>query len=162
MYQKFSLPIAVNIQPLNDPETAEGFSPVPIVNFGNCGVIRCKRCRTYMNPFVAWLEKSYPIAILLAVVIFVLWRLPKLDLGYTEAFRRRRVANWLPLGLTYAFLYMGRYNLTVSKGVFEGQGLVAEARFSQPRVHVSAKSVGGGGDGLSFEGRRQRHRVPPV
>lgn len=56
MYQKFSLPVAVNIQPLNDPETAEGFSPVPIVNFGNCGVIRCKRCRTYMNPFVAWLD----------------------------------------------------------------------------------------------------------
>jgi len=26
--------------------------------------------------------------------------------------------NWLPLGLTYAFLYMGRYNLTVSKNAF--------------------------------------------
>jgi len=56
LLQKFSLPIAVNIQPLNDPETAEGFSPVPVVNFGNCGVIRCRRCRTYMNPFVSWLD----------------------------------------------------------------------------------------------------------
>jgi OPA family glycerol-3-phosphate transporter-like MFS transporter len=27
--------------------------------------------------------------------------------------------NWLPLGLTYAFLYMGRYNLKVSKFAFE-------------------------------------------
>jgi OPA family glycerol-3-phosphate transporter-like MFS transporter len=27
----------------------------------------------------------------------------------------RRLINWLPLGMTYAFLYMGRYNLTVSK-----------------------------------------------
>lgn len=54
--QKFSLPVAVNIQPLNDPPTAEGFSPVPVVNFGNCGVIRCRRCRTYMNPFVSWLD----------------------------------------------------------------------------------------------------------
>ena len=27
--------------------------------------------------------------------------------------------NWLPLGLTYAFLYMGRYNLKVSKFKFE-------------------------------------------
>ncbi|MBN1447656.1 MAG: MFS transporter [Bacteroidetes bacterium] len=34
---------------------------------------------------------------------------------HSPAFRRRRIANWLPLGLTYAFLYMARYNLTVSK-----------------------------------------------
>src|SRR5215471_17033463 len=27
----------------------------------------------------------------------------------------RRLINWLPLGMTYAFLYMGRYNLAVSK-----------------------------------------------
>ena len=36
-------------------------------------------------------------------------------LGHSAAFRRRRIMNWLPLGLTYAFLYMARYNLTVSK-----------------------------------------------
>jgi len=30
-------------------------------------------------------------------------------------FRLRRFLNWFPMGLTYAFLYMGRYNLTVSK-----------------------------------------------
>jgi MFS transporter, OPA family, glycerol-3-phosphate transporter len=30
-------------------------------------------------------------------------------------FRRRRFWNWFPMGLTYAFLYMGRYNLTVAK-----------------------------------------------
>lgn len=30
-------------------------------------------------------------------------------------FRFRRFLNWFPMGLTYAFLYMGRYNLTVSK-----------------------------------------------
>ncbi|MCK5689183.1 MFS transporter, partial [Myxococcota bacterium] len=34
---------------------------------------------------------------------------------HSSAFRRRRFFNWFPLGLTYAFLYMGRYNLTVSK-----------------------------------------------
>ena len=34
---------------------------------------------------------------------------------HTPAFRRRRFANWFPMGLTYALLYMGRYNLTVSK-----------------------------------------------
>ncbi|MCA9620730.1 MAG: MFS transporter, partial [Myxococcales bacterium] len=34
---------------------------------------------------------------------------------HSPAFIRRRVANWFPLGLTYALLYMGRYNLTVAK-----------------------------------------------
>ncbi len=35
--------------------------------------------------------------------------------AHSSAFKRRRALNWLPLGLTYAFLYMARYNLTVSK-----------------------------------------------
>src|SRR5438132_11035303 len=30
-------------------------------------------------------------------------------------FIMRRFVNWFPLGMTYAFLYMGRYNLNVSK-----------------------------------------------
>lgn len=34
---------------------------------------------------------------------------------HSRAFRLRRFLNWFPLGLTYAFLYMARYNLTVSK-----------------------------------------------
>jgi MFS transporter, OPA family, glycerol-3-phosphate transporter len=34
---------------------------------------------------------------------------------HSAAYRRRRAFNWLPLGFTYAFLYMARYNLTVSK-----------------------------------------------
>lgn len=35
---------------------------------------------------------------------------------YAKDYRIRCFLNWFPLGLTYAFLYMGRYNLTVSKG----------------------------------------------
>lgn len=34
---------------------------------------------------------------------------------HSWAFRRRRFLNWFPLGVTYALLYMGRYNLTVAK-----------------------------------------------
>jgi len=34
---------------------------------------------------------------------------------HSKAFRWRRFFNWFPMGLTYAFLYMGRYNLTVAK-----------------------------------------------
>ena len=64
---------------------------------------------------VGYLRQIAPILILLAVVAFVIRRLPKIELGHSDAFRRRRVLNWLPLGLTYAFLYMGRYNLKVSK-----------------------------------------------
>src|SRR5205807_1629029 len=31
---------------------------------------------------------------------------------HTREFRRRRSANWLTLGFTYAAMYMGRYNLS--------------------------------------------------
>jgi OPA family glycerol-3-phosphate transporter-like MFS transporter len=65
-----------------------------------------------------WLEKFIPILLLLVVIGVVISRLPKLDLGHTDAFRRRRVFNWLPMGLTYAFLYMGRYNIKVSQHAF--------------------------------------------
>lgn len=62
------------------------------------------------------LENLLPIAILLGVIGLVFWRLPHIDVGHSKEYKRRRIANWLPLGLTYAFLYMGRYNLTVAKG----------------------------------------------
>src|SRR5277367_4276561 len=52
-------------------------------------------------------------------------------------FRRRRFANWFPLGCTYACLYMGRYNFNVSKGAVGAafhfdkaqMGLIATAGF---------------------------------
>ena len=70
-------------------------------------------------------EKIAPILILLFAVSIILSRLPSPDFGEqdtswrTSSFLRRRVGNWLPLGLTYALLYMGRYNLKVSKFEFE-------------------------------------------
>jgi len=33
---------------------------------------------------------------------------------HSAAYKRRRALNWLPLGLTYAVYYMGRYNLNVA------------------------------------------------
>ena len=62
----------------------------------------------------AWLQQLLPILILLAAVSVVLLRLPRVELGHSAAFRRRRFFNWFPLGMTYAFLYMGRYNLNVA------------------------------------------------
>jgi MFS transporter, OPA family, glycerol-3-phosphate transporter len=62
-----------------------------------------------------WLHELPAILGLLAAVAIVLTRLPKVELGHSTGFRRRRMWNWLPLGLTYAFLYMARYNLDVAK-----------------------------------------------
>ncbi|HXC35368.1 MAG TPA: hypothetical protein VNV43_05800, partial [Candidatus Acidoferrales bacterium] len=36
-------------------------------------------------------------------------------LGHSRRFLTRRFVNWLPLGMTYAFLCMGRFNLIVAK-----------------------------------------------
>ena len=69
-----------------------------------------------------WLGSFAPILILLAVVTIVISRLPKIEISHDPQFRRRRLLNWLPLGLTYAFLYMARYNLKVSKMAFEEIG----------------------------------------
>lgn len=82
------------------------------------------------------LQEMSPILILLAVVALVIARLPKIDVGHDAAYRRRRVWNWLPLGLTYALLYMGRYNLKVSQYAFgemaraDGTPLMGNADFS--------------------------------
>src|SRR5690606_4619908 len=56
-------------------------------------------------------QKALPIGVMLIVIAFVVMMLPKVKLGHSKAFRRRRLLNWLPLGLTYSFLYMARYNL---------------------------------------------------
>ena len=37
------------------------------------------------------------------------------EVKHTTQFKTRRVINWLPLGFTYAFLYMARYNINACK-----------------------------------------------
>jgi OPA family glycerol-3-phosphate transporter-like MFS transporter len=73
------------------------------------------------------IENLIPILLLLIAVALVLWRLPKVDLGHKPAFRRRRVQNWLPLGLTYAFLYFARYN--INEGTSALKSLIDNADF---------------------------------
>ena len=53
------------------------------------------------------------VGCLLAVVIAVYFR--NNPLHHSSWFMQRRFINWFPLGMTYSFLYMGRYNLNVSK-----------------------------------------------
>lgn len=51
-------------------------------------------------------------------------------LSHSSQFRLRRFINWFPLGITYALLYMGRYNLTVAKSsLSQGQKLMTNEDF---------------------------------
>ena len=50
---------------------------------------------------------------LLAVVVWLYFRNDSMN--HARWFVIRRFINWFPLAMTYAFLYMGRYNLNVSK-----------------------------------------------
>jgi OPA family glycerol-3-phosphate transporter-like MFS transporter len=68
----------------------------------------------------AWITELVPIVLLLATIAFVVARLPRVDLHRSAAFVRRRRANWLALGMTYAFLYMGRYNLNAATSALGG------------------------------------------
>ena len=53
------------------------------------------------------------VALCLSAVIFQYFR--NNPLWHSRWFMMRRFINWFPLGMTYSFLYMGRYNLNVSK-----------------------------------------------
>lgn len=53
------------------------------------------------------------VSICLAAVIFLYFA--NNPLNHTRKFMIRRFVNWFPLGMSYAFLYMGRYNLNVAK-----------------------------------------------
>lgn len=51
--QKAHIPVGLVFQPLASPPP--GYPEVPTVSFGSSGVlVRCKPCRTYINPFVRW------------------------------------------------------------------------------------------------------------
>ena len=54
------------------------------------------------------------VSLALAFVIALYFRTN--PLRHSRKFMMRRFVNWFPLGMTYAFLYMARYNLNVSKG----------------------------------------------
>ncbi|MDQ3295335.1 MAG: MFS transporter [Myxococcota bacterium] len=68
-------------------------------------------------PKKALIDDLLPIGILIVVITVVVMRLPRVELGHSTAFRHRRLLNWLPLGLTYSFLYFGRYNMKQFQGI---------------------------------------------
>lgn len=72
-----------------------------------------------------------PILILLVVIGIVMFRLPKVEITHSKEFINRRRFNWIILGLTYAFLYFGRYNLAVAKTALDAEGLMSNEIFGQ-------------------------------
>ncbi|MGE3458040.1 MAG: MFS transporter [Kofleriaceae bacterium] len=69
------------------------------------------------SPSRSLVDDLIPIGILIVVITLVVSRLPRVELGHSKAFRQRRLMNWLPLGLTYSFLYFGRYNIKQFQGI---------------------------------------------
>src|SRR5689334_5673740 len=76
-----------------------------------------------------WLSELLPISALLVVIALVVSRLPKIELGHSKQFLNRRLQNWLPVGLTYAFLYMARYNLNAAIGPVFSKAQFADVYF---------------------------------
>jgi OPA family glycerol-3-phosphate transporter-like MFS transporter len=71
-----------------------------------------------MSSILKFIDSPYGplilVGICLAVIIALYFYSNPLRHGHW--FMVRRFINWFPLGMTYAFLCMGRYNLIVSKG----------------------------------------------
>src|SRR3954470_24746590 len=71
------------------------------------------------SPLIAFLKQHEGVIILILAVIIMAAIIglyfASNSLKHSSWFITRRFINWFPLGMTYAFLYMGRYNLNVSK-----------------------------------------------
>ncbi|KAL8523037.1 hypothetical protein ACS0TY_013130 [Phlomoides rotata] len=52
---RWHLPLGAVVCPLAEVPSEE---EVPIVNFATTGIIRCKRCRTYVNPYVTFTDNG--------------------------------------------------------------------------------------------------------
>ena len=57
----------------------------------------------------------YPVSIALCLAVVVVVYFLNNPLNHGGWFMTRRFINWFPLGMTYAFLCMGRYNIIVAK-----------------------------------------------
>jgi OPA family glycerol-3-phosphate transporter-like MFS transporter len=58
----------------------------------------------------------YPVTIVLCLAAVVAAYFFNNPLHHGRRFMMRRFINWFPLGMTYAFLCMGRYNIIVARG----------------------------------------------
>eukprot|EP01117_Protostelium_nocturnum_P004661 TRINITY_DN1689_c0_g1_i1.p1 TRINITY_DN1689_c0_g1~~TRINITY_DN1689_c0_g1_i1.p1 ORF type:complete len:885 (-),score=320.50 TRINITY_DN1689_c0_g1_i1:213-2867(-) len=56
LLQKASIPFAAIVTPLARPTNEN--EVIPVCGYGISGIVRCRRCRIYINPFVAFLENG--------------------------------------------------------------------------------------------------------
>ncbi len=55
--QYSKIPLCCVVQPMaQDMDTPDG--GIPLVTLGAQGIVRCKRCRIYINPFVSWINNG--------------------------------------------------------------------------------------------------------
>ncbi|OQS03712.1 transporter Sec24 [Thraustotheca clavata] len=52
---KCALPMGLILQPMAKLENDD---ELPVVNFGMSGVVRCKSCRSYINPYIQWMDNG--------------------------------------------------------------------------------------------------------
>lgn len=50
---RWHLPLGAVVHPLAEAPNGE---EIPVVDFGNSGIVRCRRCRTYVNPYVTFTD----------------------------------------------------------------------------------------------------------
>lgn len=51
------IPLGIVVKPMAG-DKGVGNDEIQVVDFGSTGIIRCKRCRTYINPFVTWADNG--------------------------------------------------------------------------------------------------------
>ncbi len=113
-------PAAAPVEPAAAAATAAVAQPPTIkapAPAADDGKVKCPKKPPSKKKKKDLIDDLLPIGILIVFISFVIWRLPKVELGHTRAFRHRRLLNWLPLGLTYSFLYFGRYNIKQFQGI---------------------------------------------
>ncbi|KAH9308881.1 hypothetical protein KI387_036792, partial [Taxus chinensis] len=52
---RWHLPLGAVVHPLAEPPDGE---EIPVVDFGPSGIVRCRRCRTYINPYVTFTDSG--------------------------------------------------------------------------------------------------------
>ena len=55
--QQCRFPLGIVCHPMSGEDDTEN-NDVEVVDFGSTGIVRCKRCRTYINPFVSWVDNG--------------------------------------------------------------------------------------------------------
>lgn len=51
------IPLGMICRPMAGDQGLEN-DKIEVVDFGSTGIVRCKRCRTYINPFVSWVDNG--------------------------------------------------------------------------------------------------------